>query len=472
MITRRNFLTTTAAAGAASALGTQQLLAAGQPAGAAATQPARTAGRSTDLFIPSDGYEPATFDRLPLEWNKETVKRLQAKLAAEGFDGMLLTDRWNVIYFTGLWHTTTERLFYAFIPTVGDHPIWFYPALDRDLVTTWWHDPADCEMYFDWHHAEGGFPHEGKVQMGAKVDLFEWVQKGLKKRGYAGKKLSADRELVPSEQQKVVNVLGRSMANFGPTCLDMRIKKTPEELALIRRSYTYFERIHAYARDLLLEHGTDLTDFDIASAANKFGVDLILSELRHDGGPHKAVGVDVRIGCRTGVGTAYPHPNQFHHNKVKRGDALQIAGVVYIGGCGGELYRPFLIDPATDHMKKVWTVNRDCCMMQKADSVAGVTCSTVAYKIHKYQVEHGVAPLIYHRPAHGEGMEGHQAPWLALGDHSMLEPGMCFSVEPGLFDTANGFGTNFSDKFVIQPSGPARQMSRLPWSEEWCWVKV
>jgi Xaa-Pro aminopeptidase len=104
--------------------------------------------------------------------------------------------------------------------------------------------------------------------------------------------------------------------------------------------------------------------------------------------------------------------------------------------------------------------------------VAGVTCSTVAYKIHKYQVEQGVAPLIYHRPAHGEGMEGHQAPWLALGDHSMLEPGMCFSVEPGLFDTANGFGTNFSDKFVIQEKGPARQMSRLPWSEEWCWVKL
>jgi Xaa-Pro aminopeptidase len=111
-------------------------------------------------------------------------------------------------------------------------------------------------------------------------------------------------------------------------------------------------------------------------------------------------------------------------------------------------------------------------MMQKEASVAGVTCSTVAYKIHKYQVEQGVAPLIYHRPAHGEGMEGHQAPWLSLGDHTMLEPGMCFSVEPGLFDTENGFGTNFSDKFVIQETGPARQMSRLPWSEEWCWVKL
>jgi Xaa-Pro aminopeptidase len=54
----------------------------------------------------------------------------------------------------------------------------------------------------------------------------------------------------------------------------------------------------------------------------------------------------------------------------------------------------------------------------------------------------------------------------------MLEPGMCFSVEPGLFDTEHGFGTNFSDMFVIEPEGAARQMSRLPWSEEWCLVKL
>ncbi|MEX2315846.1 MAG: M24 family metallopeptidase [Pirellulales bacterium] len=467
MITRRNFLATSAAAGAASAIASQPLLAAAQQRSSAAV---RTTGKSEDLFLPVDDFQPATVDRLPLEWNKRTVKRLQEKLAAEEYEGILLTDRWNVIYFTGLWHSTTERLFYAFIPTKGEEPIWFYPALDRDLVKTWW--GSDGDMYFDWHHAEGGFPHEGKVQMGAKVDLFEWVMKGLKKRGFAGKKLAVDKELVPSEQAKVVNVLRQPMGNFGPPCLDMRIRKTPEELALIRRTYTYFNRIHAFARDLLLEKGTDLNDFDISSAANKYGTDLILGDLKKDGGPHTAVGVTVNVACRTGRATAYPHPNQFLYNKVKRGDALQVSGVVYIGGCGGELYRPYLLNAENEHMKKVWTVNRDCCMMQKAESVAGVTCSTVAYKIHKYQVEHGVAPLIYHRPAHGEGMEGHQAPWLALGDHSMLEPGMCFSVEPGLFDTANGFGTNFSDKFVIQEKGPARPMSRLPWSEEWCWVKL
>jgi Xaa-Pro aminopeptidase len=123
-------------------------------------------------------------------------------------------------------------------------------------------------------------------------------------------------------------------------------------------------------------------------------------------------------------------------------------------------------------MKKLWTVSRDCCLMQKAESIAGVTGSTVAYKIHQFQVKNGVAPYIYHRPAHGQGWEGHQPPYLSLGDYTMLEPGMCFSVEPGLYDPEHGIGANFSDDFVVQPAGASRQMSRLPWSEQWCWVKL
>jgi Xaa-Pro dipeptidase len=96
---------------------------------------------STKLFLPSDALAPSTADRLPLQWSKGRTKELQRRLQAAGYDGVLLTDRWNVIYFTGLFHTTTERMIHAFIPAVGDHPVWFYPALDRDLVRSWWQGP-------------------------------------------------------------------------------------------------------------------------------------------------------------------------------------------------------------------------------------------------------------------------------------------------------------------------------------------
>jgi len=105
-------------------------------------------------------------------------------------------------------------------------------------------------------------------------------------------------------------------------CIGMRMCKTPEELALWRRAYNYFNRAHAFARDFLLGRGTDLTDFDIASAATQYASDLVMADIQRDGGPHTAVGINVAISCRTGRATAYPHPNQFHHNKVRKGDAL------------------------------------------------------------------------------------------------------------------------------------------------------
>src|SRR5882724_11490494 len=159
--------------------------------GAVGSKAATGGEKSARLFLPADGLKPATFDRLPLEWHKQRAQKLRENLAEDGYEGILLTDRWNIIYFTGLWHTTTERLVNVFLPLKGD-PVWFNSALDRDLVKTWWYN--DGEMYFDWFHAEGAFPNEGKVQMGAKVDLFEWLLKSLKNRGCAGQKLAADIE--------------------------------------------------------------------------------------------------------------------------------------------------------------------------------------------------------------------------------------------------------------------------------------
>ncbi|HEY6928113.1 MAG TPA: M24 family metallopeptidase [Thermoanaerobaculia bacterium] len=439
-----------------------------------AEPPPVTGSRSSPLFLDSkDGLEPATFDRLPLEWHQNRTKALQAHLNEEGFAGAWLSDPWNIIYFTGLFFTTTERPFSVFLPADRLAAIWFHPGLDRDLVKSWW--STENEYYFDFQHAEGGFPNEGKVQQGRTVDLQEWVLRNLKKRGYEGKRIAIDREPSSRLQQTAAKVFLKEtkFESVADRCERMRMVKTSEELALWRRAYRVFDETHAFARDLLLEKGTDLTDYELGMAATEFGTNLLMKNIKRDGAPHTAVGIEMDVSVRVGRGTAYPHPNQFHHNRIQKGQALQISGGAAIGGCGGELYRAFLLAPWTDHQKKVWTVSRDCCVMQKELSREGVACSTVAYQILQHQVQEGMAKYIYHRPAHGMGMEGHQPPYLALGDYTMLQAGMIFSVEPGLYDPENGFGVNFSDGFAVQGGAkPSLQMSRLPWSEEWCLLKL
>jgi Xaa-Pro aminopeptidase len=223
-----------------------------------------------------------------------------------------------------------------------------------------------------------------------------------------------------------------------------------------------------------LTRGTDATDFEIAQACESYGVELILQDIERDGRPHNAVGIRVGIGCRTGRGTAYPHPNQFHYNRVKKGDSLQIAGVVQIGGYGGELYRYYQIAPWDAHREKIWDVVTETVKIQARESKAGVPCNVVAEKCHNYQVSQGedVQRLLYQRIGHGEGMEGHQWPYIALGNTEIMEAGMTFSVEPGLFDPENGFGYNPSDNLLVTGEKGVLQGSTVPYTKQWMFLTL
>ena len=61
----------------------------------------------------------------------------------------------------------------------------------------------------------------------------------------------------------------------------------------------------------------------------------------------------------------------------------------------------------------------------------------------------GMEKYVFHRPAHGEGMEGHQPPYIALGDATVLAEGMMFSNEPRLSNIEGGYGYNHSNNIVI-----------------------
>lgn len=440
----------------------------------------QASGESEKLLLkPQAGEEgppePAKYDRLPLEWNKATVGRFKDALAEREILAFLVRDPLNITYLTGYWHTTTERPQAVLMNRDDPDPWYLYPSLDRDLVTTWWFGGG--WMYFDFLHGDGAFPHESKVQMGETVDLFTFLLEGIKQHKVQGSRIGIDGELYASELEKAKKVLPSvEWVNVKDVLLKMRQVKTREELALWRRAYVYFDRAHGFARDYILTHGTDVTDYEVGVATELWINDQLFSDLNLAGGKtHFGVGSRVGIGVRAGPVTAYPHPNQPYYNRIGRNMALQVAGLARIGGYGHENYRAYIIadgDGNFDaHMRKLWEVSQHCCDMQMELSIEGVTCSSVAYRIHKYQVEQGVQKYVYHRPAHGAGVEGHQAPYLALGDHTMLRRNMCFSEEPGLYDPEHGCGFNWSDTVVVGLKSGYR-MSRVPYSQEWCWLKL
>jgi Xaa-Pro aminopeptidase len=70
----------------------------------------------------------------------------------------------------------------------------------------------------------------------------------------------------------------------------------------------------------------------------------------------------------------------------------------------------------------------------------------------RYFEENDLLPYWRQHTGHGIGLRNHEAPFLDLGDHTVLEPGMVFTVEPGLYDSELG-GFRHSDTVAVTEHG-------------------
>ncbi len=64
-----------------------------------------------------------------------------------------------------------------------------------------------------------------------------------------------------------------------------------------------------------------------------------------------------------------------------------------------------------------------------------------------------------HRTGHGIGLDGHEHPYLVRGNRETLEPGMAFSIEPGIY-LPGRFGVRIEDIAIIDADGSARPLNR------------
>ena len=211
-------------------------------------------GRSEALLLkPSPGEvgppAPATDDRLTLDWNKHTVARFKERLARNGVQAFLVRNPLNTTYLTGYWHTTTERPEATFMNQDDADPWFMYPALDRDLVRTWWF--GNGKGYFDFRDAEGSFPNEGRVVQGKTVDLFRFLLEGIKEHGIQGTKIGIDGELYPSESAKAREILPDiEWVNVDQTLMDAAIRAGQRQLA----RHLLNERLLTKPRSPLTQH--------------------------------------------------------------------------------------------------------------------------------------------------------------------------------------------------------------------------
>jgi len=64
----------------------------------------------------------------------------------------------------------------------------------------------------------------------------------------------------------------------------------------------------------------------------------------------------------------------------------------------------------------------------------------------------GYGQYFTHRTGHGIGLDGHEPPWIMHGNSTILEEGMTFSIEPGVYLTGK-FGVRIEDIVAVTATG-------------------
>jgi Xaa-Pro aminopeptidase len=70
----------------------------------------------------------------------------------------------------------------------------------------------------------------------------------------------------------------------------------------------------------------------------------------------------------------------------------------------------------------------------------------------RYLEQHDLLPYWRQHTGHAIGLRNHEAPFLDIGDHTPLEPGMVFTIEPGVYDSEIG-GFRHSDTVLVTGEG-------------------
>jgi Xaa-Pro dipeptidase len=169
---------------------------------------------------------------------------------------------------------------------------------------------------------------------------------------------------------------------------------------------------------------------------------------------HIKMGVSGGGGGSFGPNTAFPHGTRAVRN-LQKGDNVLVDGGCSIEGFSADITRTVVFGKPSDRQRKVWNA------VKKAQTAAlkacrpGVACEEVDKAARKVIENAGFGPgykYFTHRLGHGIGMEGHEYPYLVLGNKLKLEPGMTFSNEPGIYIYGE-FGVRTEDCMVVTKDG-------------------
>jgi Xaa-Pro dipeptidase len=160
-----------------------------------------------------------------------------------------------------------------------------------------------------------------------------------------------------------------------------------------------------------------------------------------------------------GPNSANPHavPTE---RRLQSGDLLVIDWGAAYNGYISDLTRTLAIGSISPEFERIAEVTRLANEAGRAAARPGIPAGAVDQAAREVIEDSGYGQYFTHRVGHGIGMEGHEDPYMFAENKLILEPGMAFTVEPGIYLPDRG-GVRIEDDVVITESG-VETLSDLP----------
>ena len=148
-----------------------------------------------------------------------------------------------------------------------------------------------------------------------------------------------------------------------------------------------------------------------------------------------------------------------HHGAGERtiepGDTVVLDFGGLADGYGSDTTRTVHVGQPDDEVRRVYDLVRSAQQAAFEAVRPGVECQEIDRVARRVITEGGYGEYFIHRVGHGIGMTTHEPPYLVEGERAPLVPGMCFSIEPGIY-LPGRFGVRIEDIVTVTPTGGRR----------------
>ncbi len=362
-------------------------------------------------------------------------ERLLDHVRRRDASGYVLFEPAYIQYFTGFWFLSNERPIVYAQNVAGDDVV-FVPEFEVERTR--------AETSFERIESYPEYPGEEHPMLllaGVLADLGLSKSIAVDSDGYPG--------ILGYRGPALSEVTGAEVTSLADEIERMIMRKSEAEITLIRES----GRWCAHAHRLLQEYSRPGATEAEASLRAAQETTLALHAELGDSIGLLGSGDGVKAGYRGQIGRRSAWAHAIAHNiEFRAGDVLVTETGAPICGYNAELERALVIGPPTDEMRRLF--DHTVAAQQVAfDALRpGVTCADVDRAVLRYFEQHDLLPYWRQHTGHAIGLRNHEAPFLDVGDRTPVEPGMVFTIEPGLYDAQIG-GFRHSDTVAVTEDG-------------------